>query len=215
MVLESRRSLVTANKLTRAARPRPFEPVAFARRCLVGSLLAGIALLGVIAMVAPSNFGRPGSNTLHTGWPSYVLIVVIASALGAGLLRRAELAWLTARIREPFERRLDELTGFDDAADALASCPPVLVTRYALAWVWGPIGVAIAGVTFAFSAAYFLVDGILARFRVGWGQPLYAATFCALSYVVFVVGAGRLASWRFATSVHKEVTAGYAEPAGD
>jgi hypothetical protein len=53
------------------------------------------------------------------------------------------------------------------------------------------------------------VDAVLARFRVGWGQPLYALVFAGASVLVFATLAGRLATWRFAMSVHKEVTTGY------
>ncbi|MFN2488826.1 MAG: hypothetical protein ABR529_03620 [Actinomycetota bacterium] len=142
-----------------------------------------------------------------------VLLVIIGLCLAYGALRRAELRWLAARVREPLVRPLEEEPHFDDAVETLESCPAPLRMRYAIAWVWGPIAWAVVGGTCAFSAAYFVVDAILARFRVGWEQPLYGAVFGVLSVIVFAGAAGRLATWRFAASVYREATTGYGDVA--
>ncbi len=140
-----------------------------------------------------------------------MLLAVVAIALGYGIVRRAQVRWAFERAREPYVRPLEEEPGFDEAVEALAECPAALRTRFALSWVWGAVAWAIVGGTFAFSTAYFLVDAVLARGRVGWQQPVYAVVFALLSLAVFAATAGRLATWRFAASVHKEVATGYPE----
>jgi hypothetical protein len=182
----------------------------FARRAFAGVFVAGLALLALIGVVAPSNFGQPGAATARSGWPFFVLLAAMAGTCAYGTARWKELSWLVARLREPLMRPLNEHPRFDDAADALASCPPPLRVRWALIYVWGPLLWALAAGTLAFSSAYFIVDAVLARGRVGWAQPLYALVFAVLSVLVLAASAGRLATWRFAVSVHKEVTTGYA-----
>ncbi|CAN5603597.1 hypothetical protein BH24ACT26_BH24ACT26_15760 [soil metagenome] len=209
MVLAARHAYSTVKKLARAARPHGISRRHLAGRAFLASFVAGMVVLGVIGLLAPSQFGQPGAVTLHTGWPSAVLMALIALCCLVALSRRAELGWLVARAREPFVRPLQEAPGFDEAVDALASCPAPLRTRFAVSWVWGPMAWALLGGTFAFSSAYFVVDAILARLRVGWAQPLYGVVFAALSVIVFAANAGRLASWRFSTSVHKEASTGY------
>jgi hypothetical protein len=172
-------------------------------------LVAGLGLLALIGVLAPSNFGQPGAATPRSGWPFFVLLAVMAGTCGLAAGRWRELAWLGARLREPLARPLHEHPRFDDAADAVASCPPPLRLRWALTYVWGPILWAVVAATLAFSSAYFIVDAVLARGRVGWAQPLYAVGFAALSTLVLALSAGRLATWRFGVSVHKEVTSGY------
>jgi hypothetical protein len=49
---------------------------------------------------------------------------------------------------------------------------------------------AIAG-AFAFSTAYFAVDAILARFEVGWQQPLLGVVDAAIAFVLFLACAPR------------------------
>jgi hypothetical protein len=209
MVLAAHRAYATLKRLVRAARPQRVGRGTFARRTFAANFVAGVGILGGIGLTAPSQFGQPGAATLHTGWPSWLLIGVIALCCLVAWTKRADLTWLYARVREPFVRPLDEARGFADAVDALASCPAPLRTRFAVSWVWGPIAAAVLGATFAFSAAYFVVDAILARGRVGWAQPVYGAAFALLSMALFAAAAPRLASWRFATSVHKEASTGY------
>jgi hypothetical protein len=209
MVLEAGRAYATAKRFTRAARPRRIARGEFARRTFFANFIAGLGVLGAIGLVAPSQFGQPGARTLHTGWPSLLLIVLVACCVLAAVMRRAELSWLFARAREPFVRPLTEERGFEEAVAALESCPVPLRTRFAVSWVWAPVVWLVVGATFAFSSAYFVVDAILARGRVGWAQPIYCVVFAALSLIVFASVAGRLATWRFATSVHKEASTGY------
>jgi hypothetical protein len=209
MVLAAHRAYAQVKRATRAARPPRVARVRMARRALGGTFVAGTGVLGLIAVVSPGNFGQPGATTARTGWPFYLLIALISCCILLGVINRAQLVWLGSRLREPLLRPLDDHPSFSDAADALAACPGPVRMRWAIGWVWGPIAWAVAGTTFAFSSAYFLVDALLARFRVGWAQPLYALAFAALSLFVFALAAGRLSTWRFAASVNKEVTTGY------
>jgi hypothetical protein len=209
MVLEAGRAYSRATRATRSARPRRIARATFARRAFGGCFLAGTAILGAIAVLSPAQFGQPGAATLKTGWPSLALVGAIAVGVLYAILRRRQLIWLVERVREPLLRPLNDAPGWDDAVDALESCPSPLRARFAFSWVWAPVAGALLGGTFAFSSAYFLVDAILARFRVGWGQPVYGLSFAALSLIVFSLTAGRLASWRFAASAYKEVSTGY------
>ena len=81
--------------------------------------------------------------------------------------------------------------------------------RWAIGWVWAPVVWAVVGGTLAFSAAYFVVDALLSGLRVGPGHAVYAGAFTVASLAVFAAAAGRLATWRFAASVHRDVTGGY------
>ena len=209
MVLAGGRAYVAAKRAMRSARPGRIARIRFARRVFGSLLVAGLGLLALIGVLAPSNFGQPGAATPRSGWPFFVLLAVMAGTCGLAAGRWRELAWLGARLREPLARPLHEHPRFDDAADAVASCPPPLRLRWALTYVWGPILWAVVAATLAFSSAYFIVDAVLARGRVGWAQPLYAVGFAALSTLVLALSAGRLATWRFGVSVHKEVTSGY------
>jgi hypothetical protein len=209
VVLAAGRAYSSAKKATRAARSRHVARGTFGRRCFAGCFTAGVIVLGGIGLASPAQFGQPGASTLRTGWPSIALLVLVVGGLLLGVARRRRLVWLLDRVREPYVRPLEDHAGYDDAVDALQSCPAALRTRYAISWVWGPMAWAVLGCTFAFSAAYFLVDAILARGRIGWAQPLYAIGFALLSWGVFGAAAGRLTSWRFAASVHKEATTGY------
>jgi hypothetical protein len=200
---------VTAARLTRAARPPDLRRGQRARRALAASFVAGAGILGCIGILDPGRFGQPRADTLRTGWPLLAVVGLVLAAAALGVSHRGLIGWLFARLREPFTRPLEQEPHFDEAVEALAACPAPLRLRYAVAWVWGPAAGALAGGTFAFSSAYFLVDAALAGFRIGWEQPLYAVTFALLGLAVFAAVAGRLASWRLATSVHKEVSTGY------
>jgi hypothetical protein len=209
VVLEAGRSYKALKRAVRSARPAQIARLWFARRAFGGSFAAGIAILGVIGLVAPDNFGQAGAAPLRSGWPSVALGSLIVTCVAYAIARREHLAWLGARVREPLMRPLEEHPAFSEAADALAACPAALRLRWAFGWVWGPVAWAIVGGTLAFSAAYFVVDALLAGLRVGPGQPLYALAFAVASLAVFAAAAGRLSTWRFASSVYKEVTTGY------
>ena len=210
MVMASEKAYSDAKKWLRTARPRRIERNRFAWRSFAGFGLAGLVVLGIISLLAPNNFGAPGTNTLGTGWPLMLVLGLIAGSLLYALLRRQRLTWLFIRVREPYRRPMNDHPSFDGAADALAECPAPYRTRFAINYVWIPIGLVILGATFAFSVAYFVIDAVVARFQIGWGKPLYAAVFVVLSVLMFGVAAGRLSTWRLATSVLKEVNTGYA-----
>jgi hypothetical protein len=74
-------------------------------------------------------------------------------------------------------------------------------------WVWLPLVVGAIGVLLAFSAAYFFIDAVLARFDVGLGQVLYGMSFALASLVVFLAIAPRLLSWRVSYAAHRDVAA--------
>jgi hypothetical protein len=177
----------------------------FAERAFGASLMAGVPILSVIALLSPTSFGAPGSNTLRSGWPLYLLLAILVVSVAMLLTRARYVRWALARFREPFVRSFSGDTRFEGAADALAECPGPLRTRFALWWVWGPAALAVLGVMGAFSCAYFLIDAIMARFEVGLGHPILAAINAAVGLVAFRLGAARLQTWRLALSVHRTV----------
>ena len=209
MVLAARRAYVTATRWVRSARAPRIERLGFARRAFGSALVAGLFVMASIAMVAPANFGAPGSEPLRSGWPALVLIAILASSACVGLVKRAGIRSVIDRTIEPWRRPSSEHEAFEGAADALAACPALLRNRFALLWVWGPMAVVVAATTFAFSTAYFLVDAVLARLQVGWQQPAYAVGSAALSMGLFRLVATKLSTWRLSASVLKEVTSGY------
>ena len=192
----------------KAARPRG-GGWSFAARAFWGSFVAGLIVMSVIGLASPGRFGGVGGRALGTGWPSWVLIGILVLCALVAVIRRRRLVWLVARVREPFRRPLSEDPHFAGAAGALAASSSASRTRFAVGWVWGPVGVAVLGATCAFSTAYFVVDAVLARGRVGWEQPLLAAANIALGLVLFRIAAKRLSRWRLATSVHREVSEGW------
>lgn len=110
---------------------------------------------------------------------------------------------------EPLREPLDRFEAFDPAVHALLAAPATLRTRFALGWVWAPAGAVVAAAFFAASSAYFLVDAVLARFQIGWEQPLLAAVNAVAGLLLLRLAATRLATWRLAFSVHREVTGSY------
>ena len=177
----------------------------FAERAFGASLMAGIPLLSVIALLSPTSFGAPGSNTLRSGWPLYLLAGILALSILMLLTRARYVRWAVARFREPFVRSFSGDPRFEGAADALAECPAPLRARFALWWVWGPAALAVLGVVGALSCAYFLIDAVMARFEVGLGHPILAAINGAVGLIAFRLGAARLQTWRLALSVHRTV----------
>jgi hypothetical protein len=207
MVLAARRAYTEAVRWLKASRPRRIDSGRFALRCFGGSLVAGIVVLGALGLLSPSSFNVPGSRALAGKWTLALAGLVALCALIL-LARLSHLRWLFARIREPFVRPLGT-RHFEGAADALAACPAALHSRWATSWVWGPALVAVAGVTFAFSCAYFIVGAVLAGGRIGWGNPIAAGLNALLSILFFALAATRLSTWRLAVSVHREVTGRY------
>ncbi len=207
--MKAQRSYAEAGRWMRAARPGRIHRLRFARRSLGRGLVMGTALMGLIGLAAPSRFASVGSRTLGTGWPSLVVIGLIALCALYAIVRREHIRSAIDRGREPFLRPLSNISGFDGAADALAACPDAFKTRFAIGWIWRPLALFGLGIVCTFSTAYFVIDAALARFRVGWGQPAYAAGFLVLGLVVFALSAVKLSTWRLAVSVYKEVTSGY------
>jgi hypothetical protein len=209
VVVAGRRAYSDAVRWLKAARPGRIDSGRFAARAFWGSFAAGIVVLGALALVAPSAFGTPGARAFRGGVWTLALAGVIAVAVIALLANARHLRWLYARIREPFARPLTENRYFDGAADALAATPEPYHSRWATSWVWLPALIAAAGVTFAWSSAYFVVAAVLSGGRVGWGNPVLAAGNGILSALMFAMGAVRLSTWRLALSVHREVSGRY------
>jgi hypothetical protein len=207
MVTSAHRAYGQAVRWLKAARPRRIDSTRFALRCFGGSLVAGIILLGVLGLLSPSSFNSPGSRALAGEW-TIALAALVAIGVVIALTRVAHLRWLFARIREPFRVPIRS-QHFEGAADSLAACPEALQSRWATAWVWGPALLAIGGVTFAFSCAYFVISAVLSGGRIGLGNPILAGVNALLSLVCFALAATRLSTWRLALSVLREVTGRY------
>ncbi len=204
------RAYSNANQWMKASRRR-ISGSRFATRSFAGSLVAGLLVLGIIGILAPDSFGPTTSGRLRRGpalWGLVVLVAVCALIAGA---RARYVRALYARIREPFVRRMSYDAHFEGAADALADCPAPMRSRWAARWIYVPALLVVAGVFFAFSAAYFAVGTILSLGAVGWGTPIIAATNVILSLLAFRVAGPRLTTWRLAVSVHRDVAGGYSE----
>lgn len=208
-MLAARRAYVDAVKWVKSARPRRFSRVRYAERALGATVASAIPLLTLIALGSPASFGSRASNTLHTGWPLYVLLAILGLSLIYLVTRGARILWSLRRIRDPFVREPRGDPRYENAADNLAACPGPLKTRFAIQWVWGPVVIAVLAVMTGFAGAYFVIDAVLARFNVAWYHPVYAAGNILLSLVLFALVSGRLTTWRLATAVHRSVTTGY------
>ena len=192
----------------RAARPRRVARGRFARRAFGASFAAGVVVLGALGLADPSLF-RAGAGGRLRDLQVAALAVAVAVATLVLAANGRRLVWLARRVQEPLRRPLEHERAFEGVASNLAAAPQRLRTRFALAWVWTPALLAVAGVTFAFSTAYFVVDAILARGLVGWGQLAFAAANALLSLAAFGAGAVRFATWRVAASAHRDATSGY------
>ncbi|MDQ3955701.1 MAG: hypothetical protein M3285_09145 [Actinomycetota bacterium] len=198
-------SYADAVKWIRSARRGRSGGWQFAERAFGASLMAGIPILCVIALLSPTSFGAPGSNTLRSGWPLYLLLGILGLSLLLLIASARYVRWTIARLRDPFVRSFSGDARFEGAADALAECPAPLRTRFAMGWVWGPTALAVLGIFGTFSCAYFLIDAVMARFEVGLGHPILAAINGAVGLIAFRLGAARLQTWRLAVSVHRTV----------
>lgn len=155
-------------------------------------------------MLSPDRFGSPTARPRRgpEWWALAILVLICAVVL---MQRRKRIAAGAGRIQATFRGDLQEHPSFEPAASALDSCPAALRTRFALGWVWGPVAVLVLGAVFAASSVYFLVDAILARFNIGWQQPVLAAVNAVLSLVILRLGAKRLSVWRLSFTVHRAV----------
>jgi hypothetical protein len=205
----ARRDYTNAVRWLQTARPRRIRAGAFSMRCFGGSFLAGTLVIGLIAFVSPGSFGVPGRRVLSSGVWTWALLAAVALG-GVGLLaNRRRLTWLYRRIREPYRRPFAGDDAFEGASDALARCPAPMHTRWAVSWIYLPTALAVAGVTFAFSTAYFVISAILSGGRISWMEPALAGINAALSLTSWSLGAVRLSTWRLAVAIHREVTGRY------
>lgn len=176
---------------------------------LTGSLMDGALLMSLIGLVSPASFGASGSRAFGSGTRTIALLG-IAVVCGIWLARRLRAhRWLVAKVREPFRRPLEDDPAFAGAAAALDATRAPLKTRFAIGWVWLPAVAAIVAAGASLSTAYFLVDAVIARFQVGWQQPVFAGVDLVLAWTLFRTAAGRIAVWPLAVSVHREATTGY------
>lgn len=208
MVVAARRAYNDAIRWIKRARPPRLRAWRLARRlfriCFLGSLL----VLGAIGLMTPAKFGSPRSRP-GGGLEWWVLAGLMAVCLAWCLSRRRAIQSGASRLAEPFRRPLDRFEPFEPMVHALLAAPAALRTRFAVAWVWGPAAAVAVAAFLAASAAYFLVDAILARGEVGWEQPVLAALNATASLLLLRLVAKRLATWRLALSVHREVTGSY------
>lgn len=190
-------------------RPERRERAAIATRALTACLVGALLLLCVVGLLSPARFGSQGSRAFGSGWRDLVLAGIALGCAVWAAARRRSLAWLVARAREPLGRPLEDDPAFAGASGALAATRGPLRTRFALGWIWAPAGAALAGAASCLAASYFVVDAVLARFEVGWQQPVFAAIYLALAWGAFRAAAGRLAVWPLAVSAHRAATVGY------
>jgi hypothetical protein len=209
MVIAARRAYSDATRWIRSSRPSRLRGWNRAGILFVNSFLVGVLLLGVIGTLAPSRFGSPGATAFRSGLPSFALIGIVALCGMCAFIRRREIVWALRRLREPAHRIFSDEPAFEGAVNALEACPRPMQSRFALFWVWGPAAMFVLGAVFAFSAAYFVIDAVLASFSVGWEQVALGAGNALASVVVFRVAAARLATWRLALGVYRSATEGY------
>lgn len=208
MVIAAQRAYGDAIRWIKSARSARFNAWRLTRRLFQTSFLGSLLLLGAIGLVSPESFGAPTSRA-GGGIHWWGLAALVTLCLAWCYTRRTGIRAGANRLAEPFRRRLDQLEAFDPAVGALLAASAGQQTRFALGWVWGPLAVLVLGGFFAASSAYFVVDAILARFQIGWEQPVLAVVNALLSFMVLRTGAKRLAVWRLAFSVHREVVGGY------
>ena len=189
-------------------RPPGLNPWRLTRRVFRFTFAASFILLGAIGVLAPDRFGSPGTEPLGSlQW--WALAAVVGLFVAVVVARRAKVKRTIELILEPIRRPLGDLSSFEPAVGALQSCPAPFRTRFTFGWVWGPAAAVFAAAFFLASSAYFFVDAILARLQIGWQQPVLAAGNALLAFVVLRAVAPRLATWRLALSVHREVAGRY------
>lgn len=203
--MSSRRTYADAVSWIKHARPADLDRTGMAFRIFGACFAAGVVAWGVGAYVRPESFGQPGAKVLSLGWPTAVYAALVVAAAGALVLARRRIAWVAARVREPYERVLAEDPSYEGAVNALAATARPLQVRFAIGWTWGPMIVVVAAILLAFSAAYLVVYGVLAGGDVGWETYAIAVGDVVLGAVLLIAAAGRLATWRLATSVYRSV----------
>lgn len=114
-------------------------------------------------------------------------VVVCATVV---VLRRRELA----RSLQDIRRGIGTEEALEGASASLAAAPSVLQTRFVFGWVWGPVALVMLATIFALAATYFAVDAILARFQIGWQQPILGVANAVISFLIFRIAAPRARS---------------------
>ena len=208
MVLANERAHKEATAWMKAARPRGVTRLGFAWRRFRTGFVVGLGIMGFISLVDPAAFDQTGSAPT-LGWAGWLTVAVFAICLLYGWLRRDRIFDAAERIREPFARPLEDDPSFEGAYAAVAACNSPFVSRFGLGWIWAPAAAFAAGTLLAFADAYFVIDALLARFHVGWGQGLLFGVDLVIGLLCFAVAAHRLSTWRLAASVYKSVTTGY------
>ena len=209
MARKSRGAYPDAVAWMRSRVPPRRDRASIAASALTAALLDGLLLLSLIGIASPARFGSLGSRAFGSGWRTFALLG-IAVACGLWLVARFRAhRWVVAKTREPFRRPLEEDPAFAGASGALDAARSPLKTRFALGWSWLPAIAVLGAVGASLTTGYFLVDAVIARFEVGWQQPVLAGVNLLVAWLLLRAAAGRLAVWPLAVSVHREATTGY------
>ncbi|MDQ3951625.1 MAG: hypothetical protein M3279_01480 [Actinomycetota bacterium] len=209
MASSPRRAYSDAAAWTRSRIPAARTRSALAGAALAAFLVDGLLLMATIGLLAPARFGSQGSRAFGSNSRTIVLLAVAGGcALWLALRFRAH-RWVVAKVREPFRRPLEDDPAFAGAAAALGAARSPLKTRFAIGWIWLPTLAVIGALAASLTTAYFLVDAVIARFEIGWQQPVLAAANLVVAWALLRAAAGRLAVWPLAVSVHRDATTGY------
>jgi hypothetical protein len=205
-----------AVKWTKLGRPRRFNRSSFAGRGWQNSFVSGVILLGIIGLLSPSAYGQTSGfsergrfGALGLGWPGLVLLGLVLLGLVYALAHRDGIRWTVVRLIDPWRRPMTEHDSYEGAVGALDATSDPYRTRYAWRFVYRPLVLAVLATFFAFSSAYFLVDATLARFQVGWQQPVFGVANTVISLILWRVAALGLSTYRLSASVYKTVSTGY------
>jgi hypothetical protein len=206
MVIAAGRAYQDLIRWIKAARPRTLNGWRLTRRFFGTSVLGAALLLGTIGLISPARFGSPTSRP-RRGIEWWALAAVVAVCAAVLVIRRTRLLRGATRVQEALTgRELEQHPSFEPAVSALDSCPGPLRTRFTIGWVWGPPALAALGSICAASAVYFVIDAILARFTVGWGQAVLAVINAVLSLLIFRLAAKRLSVWRLSYAVNRSAS---------
>lgn len=205
----SRRAYSDAAAWMRSREPRGRDRERVSAAVLGAFLVDSVLLLTLIGLFSPASFGAEGSRAFGNT-PRTLMLAAVAGACAMWLVRRFRAhRWAFESMREPFRRPLEDDPAYAGASGALSSARPPLQTRFAVAWIWAPALAALGAAAASLTTAYFLVDTVIARFEIGWQQPIIAAVNLVLAWLLLRMAAGRLAVWPLAVSVHREATTGY------
>lgn len=183
----------TAPSRTRSSR--------LALRLVDGTLLAGILVLGAIGLLSPARFGSPGASPFKSGWPWLLLLGLVGICAAVLVIRRRGVSTVLRDLR----RRTDATQEALEQAVAALGDAPAMQSRFAVTWVFVPGLLFVIGATFSFATAYFAVDAVLARFQVGWQQPLLGVADAAIAFLLFRASSRRLALWPLAYRIWREL----------